>query len=60
MVFSSSAPYKYYTSMDAGVKHLSVHIYLVTTDIEYYSQLISRNDLSPIPSLLFITVSFQA
>jgi len=46
--------------MDAGVKHLSVHIYLVTTDIEYCSQLISRNDLSPIPSLLFITVSFQA
>jgi len=36
-------------SMDAGVKHLNVHIYLVTIAYRYYNQLISRTDLSPIP-----------
>ena len=36
--------------MDAGVKkHLNVHIYLVTIAYQYYNQLISRTDLSPIP-----------
>ena len=36
-------------SMDAGVKHLNVHIYVVTIAYRYYNQLISRTDLSPIP-----------
>jgi len=35
--------------MDAGVEHLIVHVYLVTTVYRYYSHLISRSDLSPIP-----------
>ena len=32
-----------------GLKHLSVHIYLVTLYIKYFNQLDSRTDLSPIP-----------
>jgi len=31
------------------IKHLNVHIYLVTISYRYYNQLISRTDLSPIP-----------
>jgi len=31
------------------LKHLNVHIYLVTIAYRYYNQLISRTDLSPIP-----------
>ena len=30
------------------IKHLNVHIYLVTISYRYYNQLISRTDLSPI------------
>ena len=30
------------------LKHLNVHIYLVTIAYRYYNQLISRTDLSPI------------
>jgi len=29
------------------IKHLNVHIYLVTVSYQYYNQLISRTDLSP-------------
>jgi len=31
------------------LKHLNVHIYLVTIAYRYYNQVISRTDLSPIP-----------
>ena len=31
------------------LKHLNVHIYLVTIAYRYYNQLVSRTDLSPIP-----------
>ena len=31
------------------LKHLNVHIYLVTIAYQYYDQLISHTDLSPIP-----------
>jgi len=31
------------------LKHLNVHIHLVTIAYQYYNQLISRTDLSPIP-----------
>ena len=42
--------------MDAGVKHLNVHIYLVTIAYRYYNQLISRTDLLRSGLAIYLTI----
>ena len=51
---SMPASFNHLTELDEHLwtevlKHLNVHIYLVTIAYRYYNQLISRTDLSPIP-----------